>query len=251
MTARVSLPFHVFPQDCWLVPGGWCLFFMLCGPLAVGEEVSGQTDSPPADIEFDSRLLDSLGINIDLARFSRADFIPPGRYQLDITINGKDRISQQVEVRAGQDPGTPLFCFHPVQLTQWGLLVDKLPDQGAVQQQLRSDCIEVGSLVPGASFTFDLASLSGALSLPQAYLGQVRRDYVGSEQWVQGINAAFVGYNANLYYSEQGSTGEPLSSSVNLNTGINLGAWRLRHNGSWLGNQGAAISPSTAMCSGM
>ena len=29
MTARVSLPFHVFPQDCWLVPGGWCLFFML------------------------------------------------------------------------------------------------------------------------------------------------------------------------------------------------------------------------------
>lgn len=52
-----------------------------------------------------------------------------------------------------------------------------------------------------------------------------------------GINAAFVGYNANLYYSEQGSTGEPLSSSVNLNTGINLGAWRLRHNGSWQGNQ--------------
>ena len=94
MTARVSLPFHVFPQDCWLVPGGWCLFFMLCGPLAVGEEVSGQTDSPPADIEFDSRLLDSLGINIDLARFSRADFIPPGRYQLDITINGKERMSQ-------------------------------------------------------------------------------------------------------------------------------------------------------------
>ena len=61
MTARVSLPFHVFPQDCWLVPGGWCLFFMLCGPLAMGEEVSGQTGSSPADIEFDSRLLDSLG----------------------------------------------------------------------------------------------------------------------------------------------------------------------------------------------
>ena len=243
MTARVSLPFHVFPQDCWLVPGGWCLFFMLCGPLAVGEEVSGQTDSPPADIEFDSRLLDSLGINIDLARFSRADFIPPGRYQLDITINGKERMSQQVEVRAGQDPGTPLFCFHPDQLTQWGLLVDKLPDQGAVQQQLRSDCIEVGALVPGASFTFDLASLSGALSLPQAYLGQVRRDYVGPEQWVQGINAAFVGYNANLYYSEQESIGEPLSSSINLNTGINLGAWRLRHNGSWQGNQGGGYQP--------
>ena len=168
----------------------------------MGDEVAGQAVSPPADIEFDSRLLDSLVVNIDLARFSRADFIPPGRYQLDITINGKERISQQVEVRAGQDPGTPLFCFHPDQLTQWGLLVDKLPDQASVQQQLQGDCIEVGALVPGASFTFDLASLSGALSLPQAYLGQIRRDYVGPEQWVQGINAAFIGYNANLYYSE-------------------------------------------------
>ncbi|WP_429035774.1 fimbria/pilus outer membrane usher protein [Aeromonas media] len=241
MTARMPLSCCLHATALWHAACG--LSLSLWCALAMGEEVSGQTGSPPADIEFDSRLLDSLGVNIDLARFSRADFIPPGRYQLDITINGKERISQQVEVRAGQDPGTPLFCFHPDQLTQWGLLVGKLPDQGAVQQQLRSDCIEVGSLVPGASFTLDLASLSGALSLPQAYLGQVRRDYVGPEQWVQGINAAFVGYNANLYYSEQGSTGEPLSSSVNLNTGINLGAWRLRHNGSWLGNQSGGYQP--------
>lgn len=73
---------------------------------------------------------------------------------------------------------------------------------------------------------------------------------MGPEQWVQGINAAFVGYNANLYYSEQESIGEPLSSSINLNTGINLGG--LAPQRLLAGrNQGAAISPSTAMRSEM
>lgn len=87
-----------------------------------------------------------------------------------------------MEVRAGKDPATPRFCFQPDHLKQWGLILDKLPDQAEVKRQLGLDCIEVGALVPGAGFTFDLASLSGALSLPQAYLGRVRRDYVGPEQ---------------------------------------------------------------------
>ncbi|MGY3859923.1 fimbria/pilus outer membrane usher protein [Aeromonas intestinalis] len=199
-----------------------------------------QATAPAPDVEFDSRLLDSLGVNIDLARFTRADFIPPGLYQLDITLNGKVSLSQQVEVRAGPDPKIPLFCFKQDQLKQWGLLVDKLPNQASVKQQLQSDCIRVEQLVPGASFNFELASLSGTLSLPQAYLGRVRRDYVGPEQWVQGINAAFIGYNANVYYSEQAGGDEGFSNSVNLNAGINLGSWRLRHNGSWQGSDGGS-----------
>lgn len=199
-----------------------------------------ETPAPAADVEFDSQLLDSLGVNIDLARFASADFVPLGLYQLDIIINGKDKLSQQVEVRAGPDPKTPLFCFTPGQVTQWGLLVDQLPNQPSVKLQMQSNCIRVESLVPGASFSLDLPSLSGALSLPQAYVGRVRRDYVGPEQWVQGINAAFVGYNANLYYSELSGTEDQFSNSVNLNTGVNLGAWRLRHNGSWQGSDGGS-----------
>ncbi|UNP87680.1 fimbrial biogenesis outer membrane usher protein [Aeromonas encheleia] len=208
-----------------------------------GEVVSAPAAEPPApaaDVEFDSQLLDSLGVNIDLARFASADFVPLGLYQLDIIINGKDKLSQQVEVRAGPDPKTPLFCFTPGQVTQWGLLVDQLPNQPSVKLQMQSNCIRVESLVPGASFSLDLPSLSGALSLPQAYVGRVRRDYVGPEQWVQGINAAFVGYNANLYYSELSGTDDQFSNSVNLNTGVNLGAWRLRHNGSWQGSDGGS-----------
>lgn len=208
-----------------------------------GEVASAPAAEPPApaaDVEFDSQLLDSLGVNIDLARFASADFVPLGLYQLDIIINGKDKLSQQVEVRAGPDPKTPLFCFTPGQVTQWGLLVDQLPNQPSVKLQMQSNCIRVESLVPGASFSLDLPSLSGALSLPQAYVGRVRRDYVGPEQWVQGINAAFVGYNANLYYSELSGTDDQFSNSVNLNTGVNLGAWRLRHNGSWQGSDGGS-----------
>lgn len=243
----LSMPFALILSWRPLRAGG--LLFLLCwGSLTMASEAAPGpaatgVDSVAADVEFDSRLLDSLGVNIDLARFARADFVPLGLYQLEITINGKERVSQQVEVRAGTDPKVPRFCFKPGQVTQLGLLVDKLPNQASVKQQLESDCIEVASLVPGASFVFDLASLSGALSLPQAYVGQVRRDYVGPDQWVQGIDAAFVGYNANLYYSEQEGVDEPFSNSVNLNTGINLGAWRLRHNGSYQGNDGGSYQP--------
>lgn len=244
VSASPSLFSPVFPLGC--VGQYWPLLLCLWGNLVMAEEmasVPSPQSPPPTEVEFDSRLLDSLGIDIDLARFARADFVPPGLYQLDIVINGKERLSQQLEVRAGTDPRLPLFCFKPGQLTQWGLLVDKLPDQPLVQRQLQSDCIRVESLVPGASFSFDLASLSGALSLPQAYMGQVRRDYVGPDQWVQGIDAAFVGYNANLYYSEQQGGDEQFSNSVNLNAGLNLGAWRLRHNGSWQGSDGGSYQP--------
>ena len=216
------------------------LWFTWAQAGEVASAPAAETPAPAADVEFDSQLLDSLGVNIDLARFASADFVPLGLYQLDIIINGKDKLSQQVEVRAGPDPKTPLFCFTPGQVTQWGLLVDQLPNQPSVKLQMQSNCIRVESLVPGASFSLDLPSLSGALSLPQAYVGRVRRDYVGPEQWVQGINAAFVGYNANLYYSELSGTDDQFSNSVNLNTGVNLGAWRLRHNGSWQGSDGGS-----------
>ena len=217
-----------------------CLWVAWAQADEVAPPTVAKPPAPAADVEFDSQLLDSLGVNIDLARFASADFVPLGLYQLDIIINGKDKLSQQVEVRAGPDPKTPLFCFTPGQVTQWGLLVDQLPNQPSVKLQMQSNCIRVESLVPGASFSLDLPSLSGALSLPQAYVGRVRRDYVGPEQWVQGINAAFVGYNANLYYSELSGTDDQFSNSVNLNTGVNLGAWRLRHNGSWQGSDGGS-----------
>ena len=124
MTARVSLSMF-FRRTAGSSPGGWCLFFMLCGPCR-GEEVSGQQTAHSADIdEFDSRLLDSLGINIDLGLASPVPTSSPDATSLDITINGKQRgMSQQVEVRAGRIPGRLYSVFIRDQLTQWGLLVD-------------------------------------------------------------------------------------------------------------------------------
>ncbi|MFM4824807.1 fimbria/pilus outer membrane usher protein [Aeromonas bivalvium] len=212
---------------------GWFPLLLLIGQGTMAAEPAA---APAAEVEFDSQLLGSLGMEIDLTRFSRPDFVPPGLYQLDIIINGKEKLSQRLEIRAGETPDAPRFCFKASQVEQWGLLVERLPRQRTVKRLLKSDCIEVAALVPEASFTMDLPSLTGSLSLPQAYVGRVRRNHVGPDQWVEGINAAFIGYNANLYYSDQRGTSEHLSGNVNLNGGLNLGGWRLRHNGSFEGH---------------
>ena len=238
LPAAVSMTgLHVCPPACLTscrVTRIFLLIILLIGHTAMANEpVQAKAIAAPEPVEFNSQLLDALGMDIDLTRFSRADFVPPGIYQLDIIINGQDKLSQQLEVRAGADPQSPRFCFKSAQVEQWGLLIGKLPHQQAVNALLQSDCIEVEALVPEARFTLDLPSLTGALSLPQAYVGRVRRNYVGPDQWVQGINAGFVGYNANLYYSDQRGASDKLSSNINLNSGLNLGSWRLRHNGSF------------------
>lgn len=182
-------------------------------------------------VQFDSQILEILGQKVDLSRFERAGSVEPGTYKLQIYINSKDSVSQSVLVKDGGKGNAPKYCFKASHVKQWGVDVSKLPDQEKVQKILASDCVEPSELIPQATFEIDVGSLSGRLSIPQIYAGKVLRNYIDPEEWDRGVNAGFVSYNANAYHTQadQNST----EYNVGLNTGVNIGDWRFRHNGNY------------------
>lgn len=182
-------------------------------------------------VQFDSQILEILGQKVDLSRFERAGSVEPGTYKLQIYINSSDSVSQNVVVKDG-GKGNPLkYCFKASHVKQWGVDVSKLPDQEKVQQILASDCVEPAELIPHATFEMDIGSLSGRLSIPQIYAGKVLRNYIAPEEWDGGVNAGFVSYNANAYRTQADKNSSEYN--VGLNTGVNVGDWRFRHNGNY------------------
>ncbi|QEM80329.2 fimbria/pilus outer membrane usher protein [Halomonas binhaiensis] len=182
-------------------------------------------------VTFNSAFLRGLGQDIDISRYSQAGAIPSGSYDLNVQMNDDAYLQQKVRVEDTEE-GEPRFCFSTGDVMRWGAKLDQLPDQAKVEQQLASDCIVAEELIPGASFHMDLASLSGTLSIPQAYAGRVKRGYVDPSEWSQGITAGLLGYHANVVHSDNDDT-DSTDYNINLNAGFNLAGWRLRHNGNY------------------
>lgn len=180
---------------------------------------------------FESGFLRGLSRNIDLQRFSQAGVVVPGTYMLDISVNGGSRLRQQVRVLG--EGKEQQFCFSVADARRWGARLKQLPDQKQLEKVLSSDCIEAQTLIPGASFQMDVSELTGTLSIPQAYAGHVKRGYVDPIEWDEGITAAILGYNANVFRNERDGADTTTDYSANLNAGFNVAGWRLRHNGNY------------------
>ncbi len=195
--------------------------------------------------EFDSQFLRGLGQDVDLSRYARESRVIPGDYELDVLINGKDLLRQRVTVTEEDSSVEQHICFSRGEVESWGVPVERLPNQQNVAEILASDCIVVEELIPGATFSMDMASLRGDLSIPQAYAGTVKRGYVDPSEWDDGINAIILGYHANAFHNNPDSGDSSTDYNVNLNAGMNVSGWRLRHNGNYHYNDTNEVSDYT------
>ncbi|MEG2568367.1 MAG: fimbria/pilus outer membrane usher protein, partial [Acinetobacter sp.] len=92
--------------------------------------------------------------------------------------------------------------------------------------------VGVEKSIPGAKATFDFENQRLDLSIPQINMKNDARGYIPPEQWDEGINALLLNYN----FTGNESTNEGNRQSdkfLSLQSGINLGPWRLRDNSSW------------------
>ena len=99
-------------------------------------------------------------------------------------------------------------------------------------------------LIPGATVAYSQSELRLDVTVPQAWLGYRARGYVSPSQWDHGVTAGLLNYNANVYRSSAGDI-DQTAGYVGLNAGLNLGAWRLRHNGSYSWQSAVEDRPST------
>lgn len=183
-------------------------------------------------LEFNSDLL--YGAGIDVSRFER-DGHAPGIYSADISVNGVIVGRREVELR--DVDGRTQVCLGPELLDMFGLDQTKL--EAARSSGEHGDvlplpdgatCEDIARFIPLATANLDGAEQRLDVSIPQAYMRPNLHGWVGPDRWDQGINAAFVNYSfSHTRFESNGRSSDHTSASIDA--GVNLGAWRVRHNG--------------------
>ncbi|NVZ84483.1 fimbrial biogenesis outer membrane usher protein [Pseudomonas yamanorum] len=179
---------------------------------------------------------------VDVSRFNRRNNLGPGQYRVDLAINGQSAGRHELDFIAEPQQEGAVPCLDWPLLERLGVVrgkVEPLPVPGPL-------CGDLGSRIPMAVSTFDSAALTLAISVPQVYMNAAARGAVDPARWDEGITAGLLSYNFSSSTTTRG-TGED-HAYLGLNSGLNLGHWRLRHQGaqSWDSRHGRATYQNTS-----
>lgn len=227
-----------------------------------------------ADSDFNPAFLEKVGSDetvADLSAFSSPSGGQlPGKYLVDIYINdesvehrevefiaekstaGDSKESRSKEQRTGLIP-----CFTLEELKGYGLKTEAIEDykkgtadksaveivdtSAAKSSVIEGACTNILQSIPSARVDFDFNKQRLNLSIPQALMSRSVRGYVDPKYWDDGITAALIDYNftgANGTNSSDGGNDKDNSYYLNLRSGLNWGAWRLRNYSAWSDNNG-------------
>ncbi|WNN52877.1 fimbria/pilus outer membrane usher protein [Hafnia alvei] len=228
-----------------------------------------------ADSSFNPAFLEKMGGDgtaIDLSVFSSPTGGQlPGKYIVDIYINDELADHREVEFIAdkstsGKDKnGTKnneeitglIPCLTLEDLKGYGLRTDAIEafnknseDKSAAEQvdnakakvnspAVEGACTNILQSIPAAKADFNFNKQRLNLSIPQALMSHSARGYVDPKFWDDGITAALIDYNfTGANGTSSGDNSKDDSYYLNLRSGLNLGAWRLRNYSAWNDNNG-------------
>jgi len=218
--------------------------------------------------KYNPRFLEDVGGVNKLADLSVYDSgtqsQQPGRYRVDIQVNGEPVMTQEItfaattpeQAKATDESLYP--CISRSQLADFNVRVESFPQLMAAPAEA---CVAFTAMIPDATSHFDFNHQTLELSFPQAAMKQTARGTVTESRWDQGIPAILVDYNfsgsngqndtdvtrrdyiddqGNRHHEEDGGRSYNNSYYLNLRNGLNLGAWRLRNNMTWSRNDNEA-----------
>ncbi|EKT4521824.1 fimbrial biogenesis outer membrane usher protein [Pseudomonas putida] len=197
-------------------------------------------DSAKAEIiQFNSALLPDGPGSLDLSAYQYGNPVLPGQYRADILINGKLVSRQDILIRANGDGSDAVVCFGRGLLELIGVDLAKLSPQVVARLDTGETCLDLSEVVEGASAVFSPSSQQLDITIAQIALRRDARGYVSPDLWDSGVTAGFLSYNLNATRNRT-NVGSYDSAYLGLYAGLNLGQWRLRHNGSssWQKTQG-------------
>ncbi|PXW48564.1 outer membrane usher protein [Klebsiella oxytoca] len=184
-----------------------------------------------AELYFNPRFLaDDPAAVADLSGFESGQEVPPGTYRVDIYLNNGFITTRDVTFNTGENNLGLVPCLTRGQLASMGMNTASVAGINALASDV---CVPLVALIPEATTRFDVGLQRLYLSIPQAFMGNRARGYIPPEQWDHGINAGLLNYNftGNNVHNDTGGTSN--YAYLNLQSGLNLGAWRLRDNSTW------------------
>ncbi|WP_054688176.1 fimbria/pilus outer membrane usher protein [Pantoea stewartii] len=186
----------------------------------------GQAAEGQDDYLFDPALVrEMLPGQIAMPDSVQDAWFQPGRYDVDLYLNGKFQRSTSVDiVRAGR----ALSVCLPLSFYQaFGVKAHYLTALKA------KDCARPDALLTGASVNVNTGSLRVDVTVPQAMRVQRPVGYIAPENLTAGTTIGFVNYNLNQFYSDYKNAQRFESTYLGINSGINVGMWRFRQQGNF------------------
>ncbi|WP_338628939.1 fimbria/pilus outer membrane usher protein [Enterobacter sp. JJBC] len=163
--------------------------------------------------------------SIDLSRFEEGEQLP-GTYRVDIWLNGERIRTASINFVALQGRGlSPELT--PEMLRELGVRVDAFPALASLPPGTIIN--DPGAFIPDATARLDFDQQRLDLSVPQAALEVQARGSVDPSRWDQGIPAALLSYSVSGSRNSHKSGDSQEQLYVNLQSGLNLGPWRLRN----------------------
>lgn len=162
----------------------------------------------------------------------------PGDYLVEVFLNDRSQGQQtltfkkreeQTEQQRSKDNTGLSVCLTRNILASLGVKVTLFPKLNSLEE---TECVTPEKVIPDAFTRFDFTKMQLFISIPQASLHNQARGYIDPSLWDEGINAALLNYNfsgGNTFAGKSDSD----NYFLNLNSGINLGAWRLRDFRTW------------------
>lgn len=207
-----------------------CHFVVFTGASVVLLKTDPALASTP--VEFQSTFMRQLDNHasdagaLALKTLSSSQDLAPGRYLVSIDVNRSYFEHRELEFTANAQGDGLVPCLSRQLLDDIGVKLDSL----AQPEAALGTCVDLQRLIPGAQTQFDGGRLALSISIPQIAMRRDVAGYVDPQRWDYGINSAFVNYQVSAQQGRSDQTGHNSSQDLYLNSGLNLGAWRLRSN---------------------
>lgn len=182
-----------------------------------------------ADYYFDPALLQgsAVGKSLDLSRFNQQDnALPAGNYVLDVYLNNQLIRSREsiTLVKPEHENARVQPCLSPALIAASAIRTER--------STIPASCLPIDDLGQKINWDVDMSTLRLNMVVPQAGLLHSPRGYIPVSEWEAGETALYLRHNTNFYHTE--NTDSHLRYDYlwsNINGGINLGLWQVRHQG--------------------
>ncbi|MFW2105989.1 fimbria/pilus outer membrane usher protein [Acinetobacter guillouiae] len=161
--------------------------------------------------------------NVDLSGFTSRNFVAPGQYLVQLSVNSSEA-SNDVNVKFDHLDGqkSAVLCLDAA-------LLDRLDLKAEIRERLpNKPCLTMKELDADAYYDFDHAELKLSLSVPQAIRVERPEGYIDPKLFSNGVNSGFIGYAFNYNRDDDRE-----SKYLGLNGGLNLAGWYYRHTGAF------------------
>lgn len=205
----------------------------------------GFNDSLLAHDFFDPDFIKSVGqgdssSTPDLSVYATKYAQAPGEYRVDVILNNEyvetttiqfiENTIQQNTEDSNNDTKKLIPCLSLAKLSGYGLRLGAFP-------RLKEDATgcAITREIPNFSTDFNFNSQQLHISIPQAALTRSAQGYVDPEEFDDGINALLTNYQ---FSGSKEFDDDYEYYNLNLQSGLNVGPWRLRNLSTWNKNGG-------------